>query len=550
MAKPIRLGTRASLLARTQSATVGNALAELAGRPWEEIHIRTDGDDTTTSLNQPGNPGLFVSTLRRALLAGEVDVIVHSFKDLPSAPEPGIVLAAVPAREDPRDVLVCRDGLTFSTLPIGARVGTSSPRRAAMLLAQRPDLMIEPIRGNVDTRIRKAIDGEVDAVVLAYAGIARIGRTDVISEILDPEVVVPAPAQGALAVECRERDAIAQLLAQLQDPLARLTTAAEREVLVGISAECTTAIGAHATFDGSALRLVAELFAANQHARIRMTREVDLEDFRSARAMGLFAASKLRLASDVNPVLLVRANDNEADEQALAALGIGSITDSYLEMATSLSRANADALLAKLEEGVDWLVVTSQVAMPSWASLVGRERLSTALATAKAMGMRIAVVGAKTAESLEDLRASVDLIPMVPSAAGLLAEMPTKAGTLVFPHGSIAMRALPEGLASRGWKVSEGVVYETSVVRREPLSATLLRSDDISAIILRSPSAARAVAQHLESRTSIPVVVSGPTTAEAARAMGFNVGRIAATPSPEDVASAVLEVLEVGVVRR
>ena len=153
-ANPIRLGTRASLLARTQSATVGNALAAVAGREWDEILIRTPGDDTTTSLNQPGNPGLFVSTLRRALLAGEVDVIVHSFKDLPSAPEPGITLAAVPLREDPRDVLVCRDGLTFATLPHGAKVGTSSPRRAAMLLAQRPDLQIEPIRGNIDTRMQ------------------------------------------------------------------------------------------------------------------------------------------------------------------------------------------------------------------------------------------------------------------------------------------------------------------------------------------------------------------------------------------------------------
>ncbi|MDO8732102.1 MAG: hydroxymethylbilane synthase [Actinomycetota bacterium] len=539
MAKPIRLGTRASLLARTQSATVGKALAELASRPWEEIHIRTDGDDTTTSLNQPGNPGLFVSSLRRALLAGEVDVIVHSFKDLPSAPEQGIVLAAVPERENPRDVLVCRDGLTLATLPKGARVGTSSPRRSAMLLAQRPDLRIEAIRGNVDTRIRKALEGEVDAVVLAYAGIARIGRTEVISEVLDPEVVVPAPAQGALAVECREGDPLALLVAQLQDPLAQLTTAAEREVLVGISAECTTAVGAYATFDGSELHLVAELFDESQHARVRTSRKVELGDVNTARAMGLWAASKLMLASDVNPVLLVRAHDNEADEQALAALGIGSITDSYLNMSTSLSRANADALLLRLEEGVDWLVVTSQVAMSSWASLVGRERLASALADAKSKGTRVAAVGAKTAESIEALGASIDLIPMVPSAAGLLAELPTKAGTLVFPHGSIAIRALPDGLMSRGWKVTEGVVYETSVVRREPLSTTLLRSGDISAIILRSPSAARAVAQHLGSETSIPVIVSGPTTAEAARGLGFIVVAIASSPSASDVAAAV-----------
>lgn len=539
MASPIRLGTRASLLARTQSATVGNALAEITGRTWEEILIRTDGDDTTTSLNQPGNPGLFVSTLRRALQAGEVDVIVHSFKDLPSAPEPGIVLAAVPAREDPRDVLVCRDGLTLATLPNGARVGTSSPRRSAMLLAQRPDLRIEPVRGNVDTRIRKALEGEVDAVVLAFAGIARIGRTDVISEILDPELVVPAPAQGALAVECREGDPLAAVVAQLQDPLARLTTAAEREVLVGISAECTTAVGAYAKFDGSALTLVAELFDEEQHSRVQITREISLGAISTARGIGLLAASKLMLASDVDPVLLVRANDNEADEKALAAAGLGSISDSYLNMSTSLSRSNADVLLSKLGEGVDWLVVTSQVAMPSWASLVGRDRLAGAIADAKSKGMRIAAVGSKTAESIRDLGASIDLIPVLPSAAGLLAELPRKAGTLVFPHGSIAMRALPDGLVSRGWSITEGVVYETSVVRQQPISTALLRGGDISAIIFRSPSAARAVAQHLGMKTTIPVIVSGPTTAEAARALGFNVVAIANSPSASDVAAAV-----------
>ena len=539
MANPIRLGTRASLLARTQSATVGNALAEITGRPWEEVHIRTDGDDTTTSLNQPGNPGLFVSTLRRALLAREVDVIVHSFKDLPSALEPGIALVAVPQRENPCDVLVSRDGLTLATLPAGARVGTSSPRRSAMVLAHRPDLIIEPIRGNVDTRIRKALEGEVDAVVLAYAGIARIGRLDVISEVLDPEQVVPAPAQGALAVECREGDPLAAFVAQLQDPLARLTTAAEREVLVGISAECTTAAGAYATFNGSELSLIAELFDEQKHARVRVTRAVALNEIAAARAMGLFAASKLMQPSDVNPVLLVRANDNEADQEALAALGLGSISDSYLNMSTSLSRSNADVLLAKMDEGVDWLIVTSQIAMPSWAALVGRDRLVAALAQAKANGMRVAVVGSKTAESLRDLGASIDLTPVLQSAAGLLGELPRRAGSVVFPHGSIAMRALPEGLVKRGWNVTEGVVYETSVVRPEPISTTLLRNDDISAIILRSPSAARAVAQHLGQRTSIPVVVSGPTTAEAASALGFNVAQIAVSPSAADVAQAV-----------
>ena len=542
-ANPIRLGTRASLLARTQSATVGNALAVIADCEWEEVLIRTPGDDTTTSLNQPGNPGLFVSTLRRALLAGEVDVIVHSFKDLPSAPEPGITLAAVPLREDPRDVLVCRDGLTFATLPHGAKVGTSSPRRAAMLLAQRPDLQIEPIRGNIDTRMRKAIEGDVDAVVWAYAGIARIGRTEMISEVLDPLEMVPAPAQGALAIECRSGDALEALIAQLQNPVSRITTAAEREVLVGINAECTTAIGAYATFDGAQLVLTAELFDRDERSRVHLRESLAVTDVMQARAMGLRAAAELLRPSEHKPVLLVRASDNEADAAALKSLGISSITDSYLHMTQSASSVDANRMLAQLRAGVDWFVVTSQMAIPSWANLVGAEELRAAMTDATQSGMKIAVVGAKTAETVRALGVDVDLIPREPSAAGLIKEMPDGVGSILFPHGSIAMRALPDGLVARGATVYEGVVYETSVVAHVPVSTLLLEQGHIGALILRSPSAARAVHQKYGSAPQIPVVVSGPTTAAAAAELGFMVAAIGDSPAAEDIAAAVHQAL-------
>lgn len=538
-ANPIRLGTRASLLARTQSATVGNALAAITHREWEEILIRTPGDDTTTSLNQPGNPGLFVSTLRRALLAGEVDVIVHSFKDLPSAPEPGITLAAVPLREDPRDVLVCRDDLTFATLPHGAKVGTSSPRRAAMLLAQRPDLQIEPIRGNIDTRMRKAIDGDVDAVVLAYAGIARIGRTEMISEILDPLEVVPAPAQGALVIECRSGEELESFIAQLQDPVSRITTAAEREVLVGINAECTTAIGAYATFDGAQLVLTAELYDREERSRVHLREKLSVDDVMQARAMGLRAAAELLRPSEHKPVLLVRASDNEADAAALKSLGISSITDSYLHMTQSASSVDANRMLAQLRAGVDWFVVTSQMAIPSWTNLVGRDELATAFKDATQRGMKIAVVGAKTAETVRSLGVDVDLIPREPSAAGLIKEMPDGVGSILFPHGSIAMRALPDGLSASGATVHEGVVYETTVVAHVPVSTLLLEQDHIGALILRSPSAARAVHQKYGSAPQVPVVVSGPTTAAAAAELGFHVAAISDSPAAEDMAAAI-----------
>lgn len=256
----LRLGTRASVLARTQSATVGDAWSALTGRPWQEVTITTAGDDTSKPLDQPGRPGVFVSALRDALLAGDVDVIVHSFKDLPSAPHSGIALAAVPGREDARDALVSRDGLRLDELPAGAVVGTSSPRRAFAITALRPDVQVRPIRGNVDSRIRKVREGEFDASVLALAGMRRIGRADEASQVFTTTEMTPAPAQGALAVECRADDtALLTELARLDDPGARLLVSAERAVLVGVDAACTTAVGASAHIDGDRMTLRAFL---------------------------------------------------------------------------------------------------------------------------------------------------------------------------------------------------------------------------------------------------------------------------------------------------
>jgi len=207
---PLRLGTRGSLLARTQSGHVAQAVAAVLGVPLEqgisEVIIRTQGDDTTVPLNESKTPGLFVNALRDALLRGEVDFIVHSFKDLPTGAVEGITLAAIPEREDLSDVLVSNGNLKLAELPSGAIVGTSSPRRSAKLLYVRPDLEIQPIRGNIDTRIAKVRSGEYSATVLAAAGLKRIGRSNEAAEQLGLDVLLPAPAQGALAIECRSDD--------------------------------------------------------------------------------------------------------------------------------------------------------------------------------------------------------------------------------------------------------------------------------------------------------------------------------------------------------
>ncbi|CCH90374.1 Porphobilinogen deaminase [Modestobacter italicus] len=253
----LRLGTRASQLALTQSQLVADALSSSSGVPVELVHVSTYGDRSTEAIAQLGGTGVFVSALRDALHAGTVDLAVHSFKDLPTAPTPGLTVAAVPAREDPRDVLVARDGLTLGELPPGARIGTGAPRRMAQLRALGLGLEIVPIRGNVDTRMGKVASGELDAVVLARAGLARIGRLSAVTETLDPIQVLPAPAQGALAVECRSDDTrVRELLAALDDPAARACVAAERAVLAALEAGCSAPVAAHAELteaeDGSA----------------------------------------------------------------------------------------------------------------------------------------------------------------------------------------------------------------------------------------------------------------------------------------------------------
>ncbi len=291
----MRLGTRASLLARTQSATVGDAWAKASGGTWEEVLITTAGDDTSVPLSQPGQPGVFVSALRAALLAGEVDVIVHSFKDLPSAPAIGIHLAAVPEREDARDALVSKGNLRLEQLPEGAVLGTSSPRRAQRMLALRPDLRIEPIRGNVDTRIRKVRDGEYDATILAIAGMKRIGREKECAQILTVDQLVPAPAQGALAIECRQGDReLMDQLKGLSHKASLLRAAAERAVLIGVEAECTTAVGAYAEIDKKGeLTLVAELADHKGVEYERLSVSGMVKDRADAHALGLVAAAAL-----------------------------------------------------------------------------------------------------------------------------------------------------------------------------------------------------------------------------------------------------------------
>ena len=241
----LRLGTRRSTLATTQSQLVADDLTKATGRSVELVEIVTLGDTSSAALTQIGGTGVFVAALRTALLEGRIDFAVHSLKDLPTADEAGLVVAAVPLRQDARDVLVARDGLTLGELPPGSRIGTGSPRRAAQVLALGLGHELEPVRGNVETRIALVTDGKLDAVMLARAGLLRLGRADVATEVIDPLQVLPAPGQGALAIECRSADLqLVELLAVLDDTDSRAAVTAERSLLAALEAGCTAPVGA------------------------------------------------------------------------------------------------------------------------------------------------------------------------------------------------------------------------------------------------------------------------------------------------------------------
>ncbi|MDH6182253.1 hydroxymethylbilane synthase [Microbacteriaceae bacterium SG_E_30_P1] len=258
----VRIGTRGSELARAQTGMIAREL-EKRGAQTELVIIATEGDRSTAPLASLGGAGVFVAALREALLDGRVDVAVHSLKDLPTAPAPGLAIGAVPKRVDARDALCARDGLTLETLPEGARVGTGSPRRVAQLRARRPDLEIVDLRGNVDTRLGTVASGELDAVVLAVAGLDRLGRLEVVTDFLDINPWPTAPGQGALAVEVRAGEE--KLVAALDHKTSRVTAEAERRTLALLEAGCSAPVGAHAVIDDGLLFLSARVYGPDGH---------------------------------------------------------------------------------------------------------------------------------------------------------------------------------------------------------------------------------------------------------------------------------------------
>ncbi|WP_315912932.1 hydroxymethylbilane synthase [Arthrobacter sp. lap29] len=308
----VKIGTRGSKLALSQTGQITEQLSAVGGFDAEIIPIKTDGDVLTGPLSQMGGTGVFAAELRSAVLDGRVDVAVHSLKDLPTAAVPGLALAAVPVRADARDALCARDGLKLSELPLGATVGTGSPRRAAQLLAARADLLIVDIRGNVETRLGRVpglpgnpeaavVPGKVadlDAVVLAAAGLGRIGRLEAVTEFLEADVMLPAPGQGALALECRASDTdlsavLGQSLAAIDDTDTRLAITAERALLARLEAGCAAPVGALAHRKGSMLYLETVVVSLDGTRSLRLKKATDGLSVVGATLLGIELAEEL-----------------------------------------------------------------------------------------------------------------------------------------------------------------------------------------------------------------------------------------------------------------
>jgi hydroxymethylbilane synthase len=326
--EPLRLGSRKSPMAISQSGDVARLITERTGRRVEIVGVTTLGDVSREHLTQIGGTGVFVSALRESLLRGEVDFAVHSLKDLPTGAAPAITLAAIPARDDPRDALVALDGAKLADLPAGARIGTGSPRRAAELVMLRSDLTCVPIRGNANTRLAKVREGELDAIVLAYAGLARIGHTDLVSEIFEPDDMVPAPGQGALAVECRtDNTEVAELLASVDHAPTRAAVTAERSLLAALEAGCSAPVGAYAIQTGiSRLHLegvilgvpaasfqpaVLDSAAASGRMVIRERGEADAAD---ATRLGRELAARMLALGAADLMRAEKSNGNDAHD--------------------------------------------------------------------------------------------------------------------------------------------------------------------------------------------------------------------------------------------
>ena len=559
-APAVRIGTRGSPLALVQARLVADALTAAGADPRIET-IVTEGD--TRAPDTAWGEGAFVGAIEAALLDGRVDIAVHSAKDVPTDEDPRLTIAAYLEREPADDVIVLPAGHAapvgavdparsdpLDLLSAGARVGTDSPRRTAFLLASRPDLRVEPLHGNVDTRLRKLDEGRADALILAAAGLRRLGREDRISALVPPTVIPPAPGQGALAVQVRTADAGTRaIVARLDHAPTRRAVAAERALLAASGGGCRAPLGAVGTVAGD--RLVLHAGYARPDGRVTGSATGDgmpggdatlvaevLADLATAAAASAGTLGAPR-------VVVTRAlADGAATILALVDRGLAPLHVPTIEISrTAADEAALDAAVADRAR-LDWVIVTSPHAVEAMAAALGRAGIDPA-----GNGPRWAAVGGATRRALRSIGVTPAVVPGRSTGADLAASMPDLADAIVLlPRSDLADDDLPRRFTDRGARVRAVVAYRTRTAppsARDGLRGALALRPSV--VVVASPSAvrgwlelARAIGEEPAVR-AIPLVAIGPTTASAARDQQLTVIAEAGSPAPAAVADATAE---------
>jgi hydroxymethylbilane synthase len=548
----IAIGSRGSALALAQARLVEKALQH-AGHASRVVIIETEGD--RRAPDTAWGEGAFVAAIERALQGGDVDIAVHSAKDVPTDVDPRLLIAAYLPRADPRDALVVRIDAKerqLADLPLDCRVGTDSPRRTGFLLARRPDLVVHPLHGNVDTRLQRLDAGETDALVLACAGLDRMGLADRIAERLEPETVPPAPGQGAIAVQVRSDDErMLAVAAAIDDRCTRLAVEAERTFLSTSGGGCRAPIGALATVVGDELDLLGG-YASPDGARAAIARRhgplVSGDDLAREVAAELDVGPRTRATtgfvgptggrSSARRVLVTRAADQAAElASALRDVGLDPILVPAIAIEFEPARGDLDAA-AGLLHTYRWVVITS--ANGARAILRAAERILTELGAPS-----WAAIGPATRQVLEREGIEIELQPGQSSGIAMAVELPVVArDRILVVRGDLTDQELALALRARGAEVDDVIAYRT---REAPESSrALLRSatadGPIAAVAFTSGSTVRglmllAKAESIDVR-SFPAVCIGPETADEARAIGFRIIAVAHTPDAAALATA------------
>ncbi|MFN8593023.1 MAG: hydroxymethylbilane synthase [Thermomicrobiales bacterium] len=560
--KQIRFGTRGSALALAQtSLVIARWQAAHHDVAAEVVTIRTEGDiDKTSPLTEIGGRGVFTNALEDAIIQGQIDAAVHSAKDLPSSLKPEAPIVAILAREDPRDALVSRHNLPLSDLPPSPVIGTSSQRRAMQVRGMRPDAIVVNLRGNIDTRLRKASESGLDGIVLAAAGMHRLGREAEIAQYFTVEEMVPAPAQGALAVQAASGSATADLLRDLDDSLISRPVRIERAFLAALGAGCTVPVGALARIVDGRVRFLATLGDARASRSTRIDEWLDRHD-ESGHAAAIATRLLLEMEGGATSVwqgwaanerclhgarVVVTRPRKQAETLLTALQQRGAEAIAFPTTRIVLDGNNRplqDALMSAVRGEFTWLVLTSVNAVEAIAAGLA----SLGIDFARLANLKVAAVGNATAAEAQRRGLAVAVVPPTSNAESLARALQSRLRTgdrVLYPRSAIGRETLSDRLRSYGVEIMAVLAYE--IVTEPEIDSDIqsrLDRGEYDIAVFASPSSIWAYTQLVDGNPglfrNVTAVCVGEVTANEADLVGFHQVVVADDPSSERVVAAV-----------